>query len=171
MKMLKTTASAIALSTLISTTTMASDNLNGLRIAVIKDALGSDEILNGHYSSAMTRLAEANTTGDFEHSMGLCVANIKLEEWKLATQACTKSIEVLQPMLATNGRAKYLMSVTYSNRAVARYLANDTHGALDDLSTAILIDDNKLVKNNLLQLKYSMASIPTENIETLGSAE
>ncbi len=171
MKSFKTTATALVLSTLVSTTAVAANSVNGMRIAVIKDALGSDEIINGDYATAMTRITTAKNTDDYENTMGLCVANIKLEEWKLATQACTKSIEVLQPMLASNGRAKYLMSVTYSNRAIAKYLANDTHGALDDLSTAILIDDNKLVKNNLLQLKYSLASISMDNIETLSSAE
>ena len=170
MKMFKTTAAALTLAALTCTNAIAASNTHGMQIAVIQGALGSDEILDGKYVSAKNNISNAAKNNDYEHSMGLCVANIKLAAWEEATKECTKSIDKLRPILNSNGRAKYLMSVTYSNRAIARYLASDSHGALDDLSTALLFDNNKLVKNNLLQLKRNISiSIDTYSGTTSSS--
>jgi len=152
---LLTMLASVSASALETKNISESDNLNGLKVAVIKDALGSDEIIAGDYGSGLTKLISKNTSDltSFERAMGVCAASIKLNELNKAEIACSQAIEKID---ALKGRARhrdFLKSVAYSNRAIVRHLVNDDQGALDDFTSALLIDDNSIVTENLLALK------------------
>ena len=92
--------------------------------------------------------------------MGLCVASIKLSRFEEASTACTDAINAIEMSDSTLGRGrhgKYLKSIAYSNRGIARYLANDDTAAMTDFTTALMLNDNAIVKNNASTLKASLS--------------
>lgn len=158
MKTTVTIAKALSLTALMATSAIAGElpsKLNGLRIAVVKDALGSRELSTGDYSTAANMLTKTSTTpqASYEKSMGLCVAYIKLEQHDAANIACSDAITSLDSVKTSKSQAKYLTSIAYSNRAIAKYLAKDNQGALEDMTEALLIDNNTIVKGNLVSMK------------------
>lgn len=157
MKTTFTFAKALSLTALISTSAIADElpsKLNGLRIAVVKDAIGSKELSVGDYSTAADLITKTQSSPEasYEKAMGLCVAYIKLEKLDAANVACSDAITSLDS-ISTSSQAKYLTSIAYSNRAIAKYLAKDNQGALEDMTDALLIDNNTIVKGNLASMK------------------
>lgn len=63
--------------------------------------------------------------------------------------ACTAAITSLKVVKTDSRKAKYLKSLTYSNRGISRYVNNDLSGAKADLMTAIRIDANAITQSNL----------------------
>lgn len=144
------------------------DTNSGMRIAIIKGAMGSNDIINGNYQQATSKLASLtlaaspdSTHETIEYAMGLCAAFIKMDKLSQAKQACTQAIVSLDSMTSSSQQVKYLMAMSYSNRGIAKYLADDTQGAYDDMTTAMLIDGNDVVKENLIQFKKT---VTTDNL-------
>ncbi len=159
---------AVSMTALISSSVMAEEpprKLNGLRIAVVKDAIGSPELSSGNYVSAIDKLssAKALATKGYERSMGLCAAFIKVNDHQGASQACTDAVNALNEMDVDSNHGRYLTSITYSNRAIYKYLADDTTGALDDMTNALLIDSNEVVKSNFVKLKATLFARHTDD--------
>ncbi len=176
MKTTFTLAKVLSLSALMATSAIADElpsKLNGLRIAVVKDALGSKELATGNYTIAENMLAntKSNPQASYERAMGLCVAYIKLEKLDEANIACSDAITSLNSE-ASSRRAKYLTAIAYSNRGIAKYLAKDSQGALEDMTDALLIDSNDIVKGNLVKMKGKLFakqnSITTETAYSMG---
>ena len=150
--LLGTTASAVAVAAKNVTTDA---KLNGLKLAVVKNAVGSDEIIAGDYQLGLNKMASAqqDPVSSYDQAMGVCVANIKLNDLSLADQACSLAVEQIDKVTGPSAQKQFLKSMAYSNRGIVRYLADDNVGALEDFTSALLVDDNTIVKNNLLTLK------------------
>jgi hypothetical protein len=150
----------ILLSTLITTTAFASsvsadENDSSFKLAIVKDYLGSRSIALGHYVKGINYLTRKNTDNtSFESKMGLCTAYIKISNVDKSESACTSAINDLKSIKTDNKQVTYIKSVSYSNRGVSRYLNNDIAGAIDDLTTAVLIDSNPITTHNLKLAKY-----------------
>lgn len=142
----------------LSLSTLASEPQ--FKVAVIKDFKGSEEIISGDFTKSIASLTKGyNTQEKFEVSMGLCAAYIKTNNIEKTESACTSAINSSKYISSNSKHAAYLKSVSYSNRGVARYLKDDISGAIDDLTTAILIDDNAIVKSNLRLTKEYLEDV------------
>ncbi|REL25904.1 hypothetical protein DXX93_04540 [Thalassotalea euphylliae] len=150
--LLGTTASAVAVAAKNVTTDA---KLNGLKLAIVKNAPGSDEIIAGDYQLGLDKLASAkqDPISSYNQAMGMCVANIKLNDLSLADKACSFAVEQIDKVTGPSAQKLFLKSMAYSNRGIVRYLADDNVGALEDFTSALLVDNNTIVKNNLLTLK------------------
>lgn len=144
-----------------SITAVASDVK--FKIAVIENAPKSQEILNGDYDTAIATLSKTIThNSSFDKVTSLCVAHIKSKVSEGSESACTAAIETA----IDNKEPSYLRSISYNNRAIARYQNNDISGAMTDLKQASKINNNPIIKANLSQLKSTMI---TDNYETMSA--
>lgn len=137
--------SAISSMLVMAPTLMA--NESNLKVAIIKNAALSSEVADGEYSEIIANLSNpqnASKYSNFEKNTALCVAYLKTSNKVDSEAACTAAIESTK-LDSTD----YLKSISYSNRAVARYLKNDIAGAMSDLSIAKSIDSNKISRTNL----------------------
>ncbi|XPF94376.1 hypothetical protein ACM9HF_20570 [Colwellia sp. RE-S-Sl-9] len=142
----------LLLTTLISSTILTAPlaaiaSEANLKVAVIKDATDSESILNGEYKEAIANLSSKNQ--DFEESTTLCVAYLKSNNEEMSETACTAAIRSAKKLDTNSKKMRYLQSISYNNRAVARYLKDDMVGAMSDLAFAKSLDSNPLVKENL----------------------
>jgi hypothetical protein len=102
---------------------------------------------------------------DFYKSMELCTAYIQTKNSKKSETACSVAITSAKLLPKNNNKTKYLRSLSYSNRGISRYINDDFSGAMDDLTTAILIDSNAITKGNLKLMKQSIRSVdPMDSI-------
>ncbi len=132
------------------TTVMASES--NLKVAVIKNTAMSSEIAKGEYQEIIASLSSTSSDSeynDFEKNTALCVAYLKTSNTVESEAACSSAIESAKTLEASSKKTNYLKSISYSNRAVARYLKNDVVGAMSDLAVANSIDSNKISKINL----------------------
>lgn len=153
----------LLLSSTYSTTSLASDNtessknkaLNGLKVAIIKDAIGTSELVSGLYNQGLEKLKTSTSQMEagFEQATGLCVANLKTKRLSEADKACNQAIHYINHVDSSINHIQFLKSLAYSNRGIVRYLSNDNLGALDDFITALLIDNNHIVQDNLINIK------------------
>jgi len=140
-------------------------NENTFKLAIIKDYLGSREIVDGDFTKSIAYLTRKNADkSSFELNMGLCTSYIKTHDINHSESACTAAITDLQSIKTNNKQVTYLQSVSYSNRGVARYLKNDFTGALEDLTTAISIDSNSITENNLTLAKRKLSADTRDNM-------
>jgi hypothetical protein len=141
--------------------------LSGLKLAVIKDAIGSDEIVAGNYTTGLNKITDLQDKplAAYDTAMGACVANIKLNDFSQASSACSKAIDAISAIKGRSRHNQYLKSIAYSNRAIVRYLSDDNQGALEDFTSALLVDDNSIVKNNILALKQINVSAEEKIVE------
>jgi hypothetical protein len=148
------------LSTIIATTAFTSsvsavENNSSFKLAVVKGYLGSRSIASGNYAKGINYLTRKNAVNEnFESKMGLCTAYIKMSNIDKSESACTSAINDLKTIKKDNKQVSYIKSVSYSNRGVSRYLNHDIAGAIDDLTTAVLIDSNPITTHNLKLAKY-----------------
>ncbi|MAG76777.1 MAG: hypothetical protein CL811_08455 [Colwelliaceae bacterium] len=133
--------------------------LHGLKIAIVKDAVGSTDIVAGDYTTGLSKIDELTPKQEsgYDIAMGKCVANIKLNELASANMACSQAIESIDEINGHSRHIEFLKSMALSNRAIVRYLSNDSLGALDDFTSALLVNDNDIVKSNILALKQIRA--------------
>ena len=125
-----------------------------LRVAIVKNATGTHEIVKGEFDSGIKKLNKLYKGEDsFGSNMGLCVAYLKTKEAEQSESACTAAIDSAKKINLKNSKADYLKSLSYNNRGISRYINNDVSGALSDLSAAVLIDDNAITTSNLELLK------------------
>ena len=148
---------------LASTTALA--NSASFKVAVIENARGSAELFAGNVSEGMDKLNEKEPSPtSFDTSTGLCVAYMKSELIEKAESVCTTAIEQIESLDSRHQSTQYLTSLSYSNRGISRYIKKDITGALDDLTTAILIDSNPITQSNLHTAKKY---ILTQSFNTL----
>lgn len=134
----------------IAPATMASEAK--LKVAIIKSEASDQNIIDGEFKEIIANLSNAKMAGKyeaFEKNTALCVAYLKTSNAVESEAACTSAIRSAKTLDLSNKRVKYLKSLSYSNRAVARYLQSDVLGAMSDLATANSIDSNKIAKTNL----------------------
>jgi hypothetical protein len=137
-----------------------------LQVAIIKNSVASEDITSGNFDNSIRRLTKRNMVENtFENNMGLCVSYLKKGDTEKAENSCSAAIKSTSTMSHYNDKSRYLKSLSYSNRAVARYIKNDLDGAIEDLKTAKTIDDNTITDNNL-QLMLSITSKESDFVET-----
>jgi hypothetical protein len=142
---------------------LATDSLSGFKIAVIKGAPGSKQILQGNYVNAINEIKTqtakplpqaplASAYINYELALGMCVANLKLKALTLAEHSCSQAVNLIsQGKLPT--ASPYVKALAYSNRGIVRYLNNDEYGAVDDFTSAILISREPVISHNLSRFK------------------
>lgn len=145
--------SAIALALGIAPLANADDS--NFKVAIIKDAAGSTDIIKGNFNESLNKMAQTPSTAaeEFELAMGLCVANIKLSQFDAAEKDCSVAISASKTMDTSTNERNKLSALAYNNRAISRALQEDTLGALDDFTSAMLLNQSTLVNNNLTHFK------------------
>lgn len=133
---------SIYLKVLITTLTLSGSitalaNETKFKIAVIKKEVGN----------------ESSTILAFNKNMNSCVELIKAKKINESEITCSAAIENIKLIKTDTPNTKYIESLSYSNRAISRYLNHNLSGAKDDLITAILIDSNAITKSNLKLIK------------------
>lgn len=153
----------IIAATLFTTSITVVANDETFKIAVIENAPESQEILEGDYEHAIATLSKAIAqNSSFDTITSLCVAHIKSKVSEGSESACTAAIETA----IDNQESSYLRSISYNNRAIARYQNNDISGAMTDLKLASRINNNPMIKANLSKLKNTVI---TDNYETISA--
>jgi len=141
-------------SAIISASLTAVAGESSLKVAVIKNSTESKSIINGKYSEVIANLASKNQ--DFEESTTLCVAYLKSNNEEMSETACSDAITSAKNIDTTGKKSRYLQSISYNNRAIARFLKDDMQGAMSDLAAAKSLDDNELVQKNMLLINNNM---------------
>jgi len=136
-------------------TTLLASEAN-LKVAVIKNTADSQQVMKGEYKDVITSLA-ATQNKAFEENTALCVAYLKSNDVNNSELACSAAIKSAEELKDSHAKVEYLQSISYSNRAVARYLSNDIQGAMHDLVRAKRIDSNAIVKTNTAILSEKVA--------------
>ncbi|WP_159817938.1 hypothetical protein [Colwellia sp. 20A7] len=142
----------------ISCSASAMAEISTFKVAVIKDTTASQEIISGDLEASITQLTLSNKN-TFENNTGLCVAYLKSKNVEKSESACTAAIESISSVSSYDKKKTYLQSLSYSNRAIARYLKNDFTGAMDDLSVATSINSNTITAGNLQLLKNKILEV------------
>lgn len=120
------------------------------KIAVVKDAIGTKNIIAGDLTTSINQLTNTvKAENTFDNNMGLCVAYLQNKSIEKSESACTAAINSTKSMSLRNERAVYLKSLSYSNRGISRFLNHNFSGALEDLTIALSIDSNPITENNL----------------------
>lgn len=133
-----------------SASSLANDS--HLKVAIIKSAETTAKVSEGEYKEIIANLSTSNVSGkynNFEKNTALCVAYLKTNNISESELACSAAIQSSETLSAQNKRTSYLQSISYSNRAIARYLKGDVSGAMTDLTTANTLNSNKISKVNL----------------------
>jgi len=138
----------------LSNPVLAFESKVKLRVAVVKNATGTHEIVKGEFDSGIKKLNRLRKYEDsFGSNMGLCVAYLQTKEAEQSESACTAAINSAKKINLRSSKSDYLKSLSYNNRGISRYINNDVSGALSDLNAAVLIDDNTITTSNLELLK------------------
>lgn len=122
------------------------------KVAIIKSPETAANISEGEYKEIIANLSTTKAKGkydSFEKNTALCVAYLKTNNISESEPACSSAIESAQTLNLKSKKASYLQSISYSNRAIARYLKGDVDGAMSDLTTADSINSNKISRANL----------------------
>lgn len=143
---LKALVTTLALTSAMSATA----DTETFKVAIIKNALGSKDILNGNFNSSIEKLIlKKKQHNNFNKNMGLCVAYSKTQNSIKSESACTAAIDNANSFRSHNKKVRYLKSLSYSNRGISRYRNGDVRGAMDDLTIAMSIDANPITESNL----------------------
>ena len=144
--------------TTISLNCLASNKMKGFQVAVIRDSSGAKEILKGKYRLGLDKLAQHSSkkNSSFDSLLARCAARIMTRELKQAHLVCTDAIESYKNH--KEPKYKYLKSMAYSNRGIARFLLGDIIGASNDLEIASSINKNKIVLSNLSNLQSQISN-------------
>lgn len=127
------------------------------KVAVVKDAPGSDAIASGRLDVGAVELNAAlpEQSRHYEKSMGLCALHIKTREYLTAKTACSEAISAISGLNEKNRTSQYLSAMAYSNRAIVRYFLDDTLGAFTDINKALELSDDEIVMDNLTRLNVA----------------
>jgi hypothetical protein len=148
--------------------TLASDAI--FQVAVVKDAIGTADITKGKLASGIKKLTEDEKNQSFyANKMNLCVAYLQStsELNDKSESTCTEAINSLEAMKRQSSRVRYLISLNYSNRGVARYRKNQLTKALKDFEFAVIIDDNSITSGNLQKFKQLLPIDQAESATAL----
>ena len=118
-----------------------------LVLASFTDVTGGEALVAGKTERAIRQI-EADPRTSAEEQINLCVAHTALRQWTEAHAACDAAVNAADQSRAkmrsgygTQRRwADKRVAVAYSNRAVLRWLANDTVAAYADLAHARAIE-------------------------------
>lgn len=139
-------------------------NEPAFQVAVVKGAIGSNDIMKGNIESGIKKLTgRFHSDNSYEKKMSLCVAYLKSNSAQASESACTAAITSIDSLASTSKKALYLRSLNYSNRGVSRYKSANLNGALSDFKTAILIDSNPTTEINLKFIEQILSDIKIEN--------
>ncbi|QBG35600.1 hypothetical protein [Litorilituus sediminis] len=126
-------------------------NTSKFKVVSIKNNTNKQSTFINHEST--NRQKTQNQANDvqaaFNLSMMQCAAYLRNEEASKSSKACSAAVQHIELMDANTQQSRYLKSLSYSNRAIAKYSNNDESGALNDLVRAILIDSNAITRSNL----------------------
>ncbi|MBA6390253.1 hypothetical protein H4J38_05570 [Colwellia sp. BRX10-3] len=142
----------------------ASDDV--FQVAIIKGAIGTEEITKGKLESGIKKLTENEKSQDFyANKMNLCVAYLQsnVTHSDKSETACTDAIDSLESAKRQSTKVRYLTSLNYSNRGVARFRKNQLTAALEDFELAVNINDNAITAGNLQKLKQLLPINQIEN--------
>ncbi|WDE00261.1 hypothetical protein [Thalassomonas actiniarum] len=162
---IKVTTATALLTVLLATSafanTHAATEAAGFKIAVIDGSSGSARILSGEYQKGLEEITEdyrhnTNSSYAWEYELGLCVANLKMQRLTAAQTACSRAITTMPRHMKRSRKGRYLHSIALSNRGIVRYISADFSGALTDFNTAVTINKNLLVEQNLARLTNSL---------------
>ena len=156
-----TKAIASTLLLLSANNAVASDT--PFKIAVIENTTATKEIVEGKTASGIAKLLRENTS--FDTAFNLCAAYIKAKDYEKSEIACSKTIARARRSNMSGEQAKFVKSLSYSNRGISRYLSDDVDSAIEDLTRAISINDNVIAKSNLKEVKRAMAEQSTAQNE------
>jgi hypothetical protein len=123
-----------------------------LKVAIIKSEESAANLSQSEYKEIIANLSSQKTKSkysEFEKNTTLCVAYLKTKNSIQSEAACTSAIESAKTLDTHNKRTSYLKSISYSNRAVARYFKDDVSGAMSDLAQATALDSNSISSSNL----------------------
>ena len=161
---LKATLTAVALASSVSA--FAADN--PFKVAVIKNTTATKAILAGDLSKSIETLtSKTHVKNSFEHNTSLCVAYLQSEYSEKSETACSAAIESIESASSHSKKHSYLESISYSNRAIARYLNDDFSGALADLNTALSINENSVAAGNLKLMKSKLLEDDSTSVSLL----
>jgi hypothetical protein len=133
---------------------LAFESKAALRVAVVKHATGTHEIVKGNFNTGIKKLNKLRKNeNSFGSNMGLCVAYLQSDDAIQSESACTAAIMSGEKINLSSAKVDYLKSLSYSNRGISRYINNNISGALSDLNVAVLIDDNTITTRNLALIK------------------
>ena len=145
---------------ILTSSAIASAQTPALKVAVVKGVLGSQNIVAGDIETGIKRLSRQNSTETaFDKAMGLCVAYLKSDNTIKSESACTAAVEASKLIQSESSNALYLKSLSYSNRAVAKYLNDDIDGAVSDLTLAKSLSVNNVTTGNLAFIQSVNAKV------------
>jgi len=146
--------------------TLASDAT--FQVAVVKGAIGTAEITTGKLASGIKKLTTNEASKPlYANKMNLCVAYLQSKHSNKSESACTEAINSLESVKRQSIKVRYLTSLNYSNRGVARYRKNQLSAALKDFESAVIINDNSITAGNLRKFKQLLAVEKVENTTAL----
>jgi len=157
--------SLLIVALLISFNSVAEPKRLALQLAVIKHAAGSKEIMKGEYGQGLQKLvkASARKRALFDIATGICAAKIMTNDLEQAIPFCSQAIDMYKER--RNSKYHYLTSIAYSNRGIVRFKLGDMAGALEDIETAVSIDNNNIVLSNLDYLKSRLSANQQETLQ------
>lgn len=136
----------IATFVLCSSITAVADETK-FKIAVVKNTMGHK---NSHIIA-------------FNKNMDSCAALTQAKKTNKSELACTAAINSFKSIKNNSKKAKYLESLSYSNRGISRYMNDDLVGATDDLIAAFFIDSNSITESNLKLIKNALSVARNNN--------
>ncbi|MBA6327050.1 hypothetical protein H4J46_03650 [Colwellia sp. MB02u-6] len=153
---------------LLSTTHATLANEAIFQVAVVKGAMGTADITKGEVALGIKKLTANENGKDFyDRKMNLCVAYLQSTQSNKSESACTEAIGSIESIERQSSKVRYLTSLNYSNRGVARYKQNQLIAALKDFELAVTIDDNPITAGNLQKIKQLLPVIKVEKITAL----
>lgn len=161
MNTLTTSIKIIAASLLISGTAYASSAEPLFKVATMKSSM---KITGTQKLTSFTN--QKILTDTFASAMKMCAENLKNKDIA-ETQACSQAIETGKYFSHNSKKSRYLKSLSYSNRGVARYLNNDKEGALSDFEQAAQIDKNSITTANLRKIQTRLNTVSTDSNNTI----
>ncbi|WDE04202.1 hypothetical protein SG34_023105 [Thalassomonas viridans] len=159
--MAATTALSLLPATQAFAKTPAANEVAGFKIAVINGSAGSANIISGDYQKGLEEIStsysgKTDISYAWEYEFGLCAANLKMEQLEKAESACSRAITTMPRQMKRTRQGRYLHSVALSNRGIVRYISADVAGALADFNSAMAINENSIVKQNLSLLTNTL---------------
>jgi hypothetical protein len=152
---------------LLSTTHATLANEAIFQVAVVKGAMGTADITKGEVALGIKKLTASESSKDFyDRKMNLCVAYLQSTQSNKSESACTEAIDSIESIKRQNSKVRYLTSLNYSNRGVARYKKNKLTAALNDFEFAVTLDDNPITAGNLQKIRQLL---PVNNVEKMAA--
>ncbi|TLU66737.1 hypothetical protein FE810_04295 [Thalassotalea litorea] len=126
------------------------------KVAVVKNAPGSNAIVSGEFAVGASELtsSEMDKSQHFEKAMGLCALHIKTGEYAVAKSACSEAVTAVSGFEDSH-ISRTLSAMAYSNRAIVKYFTHDTLGAFTDFSKALEYSSDTIVMDNLTRLNVA----------------